>query len=96
MLEPCMATCEKAARAQGSSGDLVHGKEASAQEVRGNNEQFAEAKHLEYKSWYDNGVFGLIDMRRVTPKNYMTGRWVLTIKTDKQGTTSSGKRPDGC
>ena len=24
-------------------------------------------------------------MREVKPKNYVTGRWVLTIKTDKQG-----------
>ena len=24
-------------------------------------------------------------MRKVKPKNYVTGRWVLSIKTDKQG-----------
>ena len=29
--------------------------------------------------------FNLIDMRKVKPKIYVTGRWVLTIKTDKQG-----------
>ena len=32
-------------------------KEASAQEVRGYCKQFAEAKHLEYKSWVDSEVF---------------------------------------
>ena len=47
--------------------------------------QFAEAKHLEYRSWVDNEVFDLIDLRKVRSKNYVTGRWVLTIKTDKQG-----------
>ena len=60
-------------------------KEASAQEVREYYKQFAEAKHLKYKSCVDNEVFDLIDMRKVEPKNYVTGRWVLTIKTDKQG-----------
>ena len=59
-------------------------KEASAQEVRGYYKQFAEAKHLEYRSWVDNKVFELIDLRKVTLKNYVTGRWVLTITTDKQ------------
>ena len=29
-------------------------------------------------------VFDLIDLK-VKPKNCVTGRWVLTIKTDKQG-----------
>ena len=38
-------------------------REASAQEVRGNYKQFAEAKHLEHKSSVDNEVFDLIDMR---------------------------------
>ena len=32
-----------------------------------------------------NEVSDLIDMRKVKTKNYVTGRWVLTIKTDKQG-----------
>ena len=60
-------------------------KEASAQEVREYHKQVAEAKHLEYKSWVENEVFDLIDMRKVKPRNYVTGRRVLTIKTDKQG-----------
>ena len=60
-------------------------EEASAQEVRGFYKQLAEAKRLEYKSWVDNEVFDLIDMRKVKSKNCVTGRWVLTIKTDKQG-----------
>ena len=69
---------------QGPGGDPVHEKEASAQEVRGYYKQFAEAKHLEWKSWIDNEVFDLVHLK-VKPKNYVTGRWVLTIKTDKQG-----------
>ena len=60
-------------------------KEASAHEVRGYYKQFAEAKHLEYRSWVDHKVFDLIDMRKVRPRNYVAGQWVLTIKTDKQG-----------
>ena len=63
----------------------MRGKEATAQGERGYYKQFAEAKHSEYRSWVDNEVFDLIDLRKVKPKNYVTGRWVLTIKTEKQG-----------
>ena len=69
---------------QGPRGDPAHEKEASAQEVRGYYKQFAEAKHLECKSWIDTEVFDLVDLRKVKPKNCVTGRWVLTIKTEKQ------------
>ena len=60
-------------------------KETSTPEVRRYYKQFAEAKHLEYRSWVDNEVFALIDVRKVKPRNYVTVRWVLTIETDKQG-----------
>ena len=84
MLERCVATCGKAARARAKMRSRAR-KEASAQEVRGHYKQFAEAKHLEHRSCVDNEVFDLIDMRKNKPRNYVTGRWVLTIKTDKQG-----------
>ena len=61
-------------------------EEASAQEVRGYCKQFVGAKHLEWKSWIDCEVFDLVDMKKFKPKIYVTRRWVLTIKTDKQGT----------
>ena len=84
MLERCVATCGKAAGARAKMRSRAR-KEASAQEVRGHYKQFAEAKHLEHRSCVDNEVFDLIDMRKNKPRNYVTGRWVLTIKTDKQG-----------
>ena len=84
MLERCMATCGKAAGPRAKMRSRAR-KEASAQEVRKYYKQFAEAKHHEYKSWVDNEVFDLVDMRKIKPKNYVTRRWVLTIKTDKQG-----------
>ena len=66
-LERCMATCGRAGtRAEMRSRAR---KEASAQEVRGYYKQFAEAKHLDYKSWVDNEVFDLVDLRKVKPKN---------------------------
>ena len=49
-------------------------KEASAPEVRGYYKQFAEAKHLEYRSCNVNQVLDLIDMRKVKPINDVTGR----------------------
>ena len=47
--------------------------------------EVAKTKRLECKPWVDNEVFDLIDMRKVKPKNYVTGRWSLIIKTDEQG-----------
>ena len=84
MLERCVATCGKAAGTRAKMRSRAR-TEASAQEVRGYYKQFAEAKHLDNRSWADNEVLDLIDMRKVKPRNYVTGRWVLTIKTDKQG-----------
>ena len=84
LLERCVVTCGRASRARAKMRSRAR-KEASAQDVRRCCKQFAEAKHLEYKSWVDNKVFELIDTRKVKPRNFVTGRWVLTIKTDKQG-----------
>ena len=65
--------------------DLVHERKHQLKKYWRYYEQFSEAKHPEYRSWVDNEVFDLMDMRKVEPWNYVTGRWVLTIKTDKQG-----------
>ena len=83
MLERCMATCGKAAETQAKLRSRAR-KEASAQEVRGYYKQLAEAKHLEYTSWVDSEVFDLIDIRKIKPRNNVTGRWVLTIHQDGQ------------
>ena len=72
MLERCMATCGKAAGARAKRRSLAR-KEASTQEARGYFKQFAEAKHLEYKSCVVNEFFDLIDVRKVKPKNFVTG-----------------------
>ena len=84
LLERCMATCGKVSGARANRKFRAR-KEASAQEVRGYHKQFARAKHLEWKSWIDNAVFDLTDLRKFKPKNYVTSRRVVTIKTDKQG-----------
>ena len=61
-------------------------REASQEEKRLYAKQFAEAKQAEYKSWAEeNDVYDLIDMRKEQVKNFVTGRWVLTIKRDKDG-----------
>ena len=53
MLERGMATTGKAARARAWILSRAR-KEASAQEVRQNYKQFAEATHHEHKSWVDS------------------------------------------
>ena len=60
-------------------------KEATQQETRAHNKQFLEAKLLECKSWLDNEVFDLVDTWKLYVRNWVTGRWVLTIKQDKEG-----------
>ena len=91
MLERSMTTCGRAAGTRTKMRYRAR-KEPSAQEVRGYYKQFVEAKHLEYKSWVGNrGFFDLIDMRKVRPRKYVTGRWVLTIKTSKRGNFLQGQ-----
>ena len=46
---------------------------------------FIEAKSAEIKSWFDNDVFDLVDIRKFKPRNFVTGRWVLTVKQDRDG-----------
>ena len=82
VLEQCMTICGKAAVFKPKRRSRAR-KEVSAKEVRAYQKQFAEKKHLEYKSWDGNEVFDLFDRRKVKPS--VTGRRVLTIKTDKQG-----------
>ena len=78
-----MTTCRKAARTQANRRSSAR-IGASAKEIRGYYKKIAEAKLLECKSCVDNDVFDLFDLRKVKPRNYVSGRWVLTIKTDKQ------------
>ena len=60
-------------------------KEATATEIKAYQKQFLEAKNLECKSWLDNEVFDLVDTRKLHVRNWVTGRWVLTLKRDKDG-----------
>ena len=60
-------------------------KEATASDLRQYSKQFRVAKIEEYKSWQQNEVFELVDMRKHKPRNFVTGRWVLTVKRDKDG-----------
>ena len=61
-------------------------KEASAQEVRGYKKQFAEAKHIVWKSWTDNEVLTSSNGFRTDKQgNFLTAqaRWVLRGFQDK-------------
>ena len=60
--------------------------EVTKLQLRQNAKQFYQAKMDEFKSWQEeNHVYEMIDMRKFPCKNYVTGRWVLTIKRDKEG-----------
>ena len=66
-------------------------KEATSTELRKYRDQFSEAKHAEVKSWIGNEVYDIIDMRKMKVKNFVTGRWVLVVKNDKDGNFSKCK-----
>ena len=59
--------------------------EATQQEKRQFAKQFLEAKQAECKSRFDNDVFELVDMHKLKIRNFVAGRWVLTIKKNKDG-----------
>ena len=54
-------------------------KEASMKEIREFYQGFKKGKETEIQSWLDNEVFDLVDTRYYHSKNWVTGRWVLTI-----------------
>ena len=64
-------------------------KEATQVELRQYRQQFQEAKQNEHKSWFDNAINDLIDMMKYPARNLVKGRWVLTVKRDKDGKSSN-------
>ena len=62
-------------------------KEITQVELRQFRQQFQEAKQNEDKSWVDNDVCDLTDFRKHPARNFVKGRWVLTVKRDKDGKT---------
>ena len=80
LLERCMTTCGRAAGMRAERRSRAR-NEAPARDykkkVRGSK------KHLEYTSWVENEVIDLFDLKNT--RIFLTGRWVLTIKTDNQG-----------
>ncbi len=69
-------------------------KEASAADLRNYRQQFNEAKKKEIDSWIENEVYDLVDIRKLSKeqqRNYVTGRWVLTIKREMDGTFKATK-----
>ena len=70
------ATCKNRAR-----------KEATLEELKVNAKLLVDAKRAEMKHRFESNVFDLVDIRKLKPKNknFVTGRWVLTVKRDRDG-----------
>ena len=60
-------------------------KDVTQVELQQYRQQFQDAKLNEHKSWVDNDVYDLIDMRKHPAKNFVKGRWALTVGRDKDG-----------
>ena len=91
MLERRVHTCGKAAGTRAQMRSRTRRKSISYRKIRRYSALFAEALHLEYKLWIDNEVSDLLDMRKAKTRNYVTRRWVLTIKTARQGNLLKAK-----
>ena len=64
---------------------LVHEKKHQLRKYEDNTSSLLKRNTPSEKSWIDHEVFDLVALRKVRPKNYVTRRWVLTVKTNKQG-----------
>ena len=80
-----MAQCMRVVKSAKAKRKPKSRKEATTTDLRQYQKEFIEAKTTEHQSWIDNDVFDLVDMRRNHVRNYVTGRWVLTVKYDKEG-----------
>ena len=60
-------------------------REASQEEKLQYSSESCRAKLAECASWKENDVYAFVDMRKLDVKNYITGRWVLTVKGEKDG-----------
>ena len=83
-LHACMPVTGSKSRVGGRPVNHAR-KEATQTDKRSYAKQFTEAKHVEHKSWRDSEASDLVDMREVKCKHFVTGRWVLTVKIDKDG-----------
>ena len=63
-------------------------KEASETDKRNYAKQFEKAKWDECKSWVEHDVYDMVDIRKLSKherRNLVSGRWVLTVKRDRDG-----------
>ena len=67
-------------------GKNIARKEVTHMELRQYRLQFQEAKLHEHKSWVDNDLDDLMNMRKHPARNFVKERWALTLKRDKYGT----------
>ena len=69
-----MAKKKARARSEATKSDVIKYRKA-----------FLDAKKAEIVSWLENEVYDIVDSRQEHARNYVTGRWVLTIKRDMDG-----------
>ena len=66
--------------------DKIKAGSVSPEMARGYAKEIRMAKLDEFKSYLDNGALRLADKRKLSRDvNFLTGRWVLTDKVDKNG-----------
>ena len=86
-----MATCGQAAGARAQNCGLVHEKKRQPGKYENTSSSLLERNTSSGNRGLTMRVFDLVDLRKFKPKNYVTGRWVLTLETDKQGNVLRAK-----
>ena len=88
LIQFCLKAQSKAHGKQMSTAKIKKSKEATQTELRSYAKQFQEAKRKEIDSWIENDVYDLVDIRKLSyqeRRNFVTGRWVLNIKRQGDG-----------
>ena len=70
---------------QGPRGDSVHVKKHQLRRYEDTTSSLVKRNTSSRNPGLTKRLFDLVDLRNLKPKNFVTGRWPLTIKTDKQG-----------
>ena len=82
-LERSIATCGKP-QEQEPKSDLAHEKKGQPREYGDTTINLLERNTSSGNPGLRMRFLNVVDLRKFKPKNYVTNRWVLTIKTDKQ------------
>ena len=92
MLERCVEKQQE----QGPRGDPVHERKHQLMKYEDTRSSLLKRNISSGSLGLTMRFFDFVDLRKVKPKNYVTERWILTIKTGKHGNFLRAKLDGYC